>query len=561
MSGAFLPPVVVKLIADAREFNATTTSAINGVQRIGAAGDTAGKRLGYLGQKIATGIIAGGVAVGVASVKMAGDFESSMTKLVTGAGEAQSNIKMIHDGILSLGGQVGQTPKQLADGMYFIGSAGYHGAEGLKVLQAAAQGAAVGGADLITVADAVTTVMTNYGLSADQAAGATSGLVRSVSLGKTTLGEMSGALAKVLPLGAAVGISFGEMTGALATMTASGIKADMASEQLRAMISGLIAPSEEAKKVLQMIGMTSQDVADNLKNPKVGLAGTLDMLGYKLAKVLPGQTALQTEAFEKLTGGITGTGARLLLTGSHFKTFKDNIQSVTDATKNASGEVIGFDKAQQTLNFKLQALKSTGQGILINLGEALLPTAKALADWAMGAIAFFKKHPLISEIASDAAIGLFALSVAAKLKKGFQALAGLFNFGKLAAQIAAMRLNTTALIQNTAALLGKNASDLIPNSKKGLIGKTWDWVKNAGKWVIGAGAGALRTGGLKAGGTVAGGAVGAAGLKYLLDTFVKLPDLLKKLVNVPTAINPSSSLGNNSNSSTPRNIKLKVNIG
>lgn len=478
MSGAFLPPVIVKLIADAREFNATTTGAINGVQRIGAAGDTAGKKLGYLGQRIATGIIAGGVAVGVASVKMAGDFESAMTKLVTGAGEAESNIAMIRDGILSLGGQVGQTPAQLAEGMYFIGSAGYHGAEGLKVLQASAQGAAVGGAEMMTVANAVTTVMTNYGLSADQAAGATSGLVRTVSLGKTTLQDLSGALAKVLPLGSAVGISFGEMSGALATMTASGVTADMASEQLRAMISGLISPSHEAKQVLQMIGMTSQTVAENLKNPKVGLAGTLDLIGTQLAKTLPGQTALQTEAFEKLTGGITGTGARLLLTGTHFKTFKNNIQSVTDATKNASGEVIGFDKAQQTLNFKLQALKSQGQGILINLGTALLPTAKALADWATGAIAFFKEHPLISKIAKDSALTAFGLAIAAKIKAGVQGLANLFGFGKAAAQLAATGANTIALDANTAALLGKSVSDVVPKTTK--IGTVVNTVKTVG---------------------------------------------------------------------------------
>lgn len=503
MAGSFLPPVIVELIADAKKFNAGTTQAVGGLKKLEDAGASTSARLGHVGQKVASGIIAGGVALAAVSVKMATDFEGSMTRLVTGAGEAQTNIKMIHDGILEMGGQVGKTPKELADGMYYIGSAGFHGSEGLKVLKAAAEGAAVGGADMMVVADGLTTALTNYGLGADKATGVTSGLIRAVSLGKTTLPEFSGALGKVLPIAANMGVSLSEATAALSTMTASGMKADVAAESLRAMMTALISPTQEGAKVLAMIGLNGQKVSDMIRNPRVGLHGTLQTIGDLLGKKLPGQTALQEQAFQQLTGGITGTSSRLLITGQHFKTFVGNIDAVTTSINGAKGQVLGFNKTQETMQQKLAELKGAGSSILVGIGEALLPTAKNLADWALGAIAFFKKHPLISEIAKDSALTAFGLAIAAKIKKGVQGIANLFGFGKAAAQLAATTANTAALNANTLAQGG-----LIPKSPKKLITRIGQKVLPLATRVIGGGAG---TAGLVAGGAAA---IGALGLAY-----------------------------------------------
>src|SRR5258706_8908796 len=63
---------------------------------------------------LTTGAVAAGV--GVATLKMAGDFKGGVTTLVTGAGESQKNIGMISDGILAMGPAVGETTKQMTAG-------------------------------------------------------------------------------------------------------------------------------------------------------------------------------------------------------------------------------------------------------------------------------------------------------------------------------------------------------------------------------------------------------------------------------------------------------------
>src|SRR5665213_722123 len=145
-------------------------------QLTGAMAGPIAKAEGMFGGVAKAGLMAvGGLAVvgagiGVVAVKMAADFQTSVTQLATGAGESVKNLKLISDGILAMAGQVGQTPIDLAKGIYMIESAGYHGAAALDILKVAAEGAKVGNADLAVVTDAVTTSLNAYHLPASQAA-------------------------------------------------------------------------------------------------------------------------------------------------------------------------------------------------------------------------------------------------------------------------------------------------------------------------------------------------------------------------------------------------------
>src|SRR5579859_1936891 len=157
---------------------------------------------GVLGA-VAVGAAAAAVAtvgIGVAAVKAAGTFQQGMTLLVTSAGESQKNIQMVGDGIKQIAVDTGTSTEQLAKGMYFIESAGYRGADGLKVMAAAAQGAKTENADLDTVAKAVTTVMVDYHMSADKSASAMNGLIQTVRNGKTNLQDLASSMGAVLPI-------------------------------------------------------------------------------------------------------------------------------------------------------------------------------------------------------------------------------------------------------------------------------------------------------------------------------------------------------------------------
>ena len=341
-----------------------------------------GKINGVIGSIAKFGIALG--AIGVAAVatglylavRAAGDFQNKMTALKTGAGELQSNMALVSDGILKMAGDVGQSAGALADGMFMIESAGYHGAAGLAVLQAAAEGAKVGNADLATVADAVTTVLKDYHMKATQAADATNFLVSVVAQGKTHMQDLAGSLAMVLPFASALKVPLDQIGGAMATMTAKGIPAANAATYLRFTMAALANETPKGAKALKEIGLTADHVATTLTTK--GLLPALQLIQEHLAKKFPQGGAKMFAALANIVGGTRGLGAALQLTGLNLKDFIASTHNVAKAIKEGHGHVIGWADVQKDLNFQVQAGVAAFGAAGIKIGMKLVPALTQL---------------------------------------------------------------------------------------------------------------------------------------------------------------------------------------
>jgi Phage-related minor tail protein len=228
--------------------------------------------------------------IGVAaSVKMAGDFQQSMTRLVTSAGESEKNISLVSRGIIQLSVSTNTSAKNLAAGMYYVESAGFHGAAALAVLKSAAQGAQAEGADMVTVSDALTTALDDYGMTSVHAAVQQhyanvmmNEMITAVSRGKMTLQDFAGSLSTLLPVAHQAGLSFAQVAGAEATMTAQGMSARQASQDLRHVIMSLRNPTSVQSTEMGQLGINSTKLA--LAVGRVGLTGTLDELSRAILR-------------------------------------------------------------------------------------------------------------------------------------------------------------------------------------------------------------------------------------------------------------------------------------
>lgn len=238
-----------------------------------------------------------GVAFVAYGVKAAGDFQQKMNLLVTACGESKDKLKQVSDGILSLARQTGTSTNQLADGMYQVEKAGYRGADGLKVLKAASQGAREEGATLKDVTNAMTSVMASYHLKASDSVRVMNALKTAAGEGKMTMEEFSGALSTVIPIASANKISFAQVGGAIASLTQHGTSAKEATQELANTIRNLAAPNNVAVQEMQRFGLSSTDVSTKLGQR--GLTGTLNLLSQTvLSKMGPSGTALLS-AFNK----------------------------------------------------------------------------------------------------------------------------------------------------------------------------------------------------------------------------------------------------------------------
>ena len=317
------------------------------------------------------------VGIGVASTKMAADFESGITSLKTGAGEAQDNLKMVSDGVLKMAVDTGTSAKMLTDGMYMIESAGFHGADGLKVLQSAAEGAKVGNADLASVANGVTTALTDYALPASKATEVTNTLVATVAAGKTHMADLASAMSTILPTASSVGVGLTDVSAAMATMTGQGTDAASASTYLRQLLMALENPAKKGADALKSVGLSAQQVSDGMKK---SLPDTLAMITDAVGKKFPVGSAAYVGALAEISGGSRQMQGMLELTGTHLETFGGNVKSITDAVNKGGNAITGWSDVQGTFNFKMDKAKEVVETVGIKIGEKLLPTLGKLMD-------------------------------------------------------------------------------------------------------------------------------------------------------------------------------------
>jgi SLT domain-containing protein len=237
------------------------------------------------GVQLGTIAVAAGIgAIMVESVKMATEFEKSTTLLVTGAGESSKSIEQVRTDILKMARDTGTSTDQLSKGMFMVASAGFHAGEGIKVLSAAAQGAKIDGADLDTMANALTSGLNAYGLSADHATSFTNMMGETMRNGKMHMQDLAASLSSVLPIAAAAGIGFDQVGGAMATMTSKGMTAQNAAQNLASTIKNLSNPSQVAVKAMEAMGLSSVDLQQHLSER--GLTGTLMILHDAIIKKL-----------------------------------------------------------------------------------------------------------------------------------------------------------------------------------------------------------------------------------------------------------------------------------
>lgn len=214
------------------------------------------------------------------AIKTAADFQTSLVRLQTSAGETKRNLALVGKGIDQIAVSTGTTLEQLTSGMYRVESGGYHGADGLKILKAAAEGAKTEGADLTTVSDALTSAMRDYHAPASSAADITSKMVTAVGQGKMTFQEMASSLHSVLPLASAMHEPLSDILGMLASMTVHGESADQSTQNLAQALRKMQTPTVAMTNELAALGIRSSDLGDMLGTK--GLSGTLEMISEKI---------------------------------------------------------------------------------------------------------------------------------------------------------------------------------------------------------------------------------------------------------------------------------------
>jgi TP901 family phage tail tape measure protein len=352
----------VRLMAITADFSRGMKSASSKLTAFGTKAKQIGSQLKSIQLPLA---IAGGAAV-----KLAVDFDKSMTQIQSLVGIAGDEVEKMGERAKKMASDTGQSATAAADSLFFITSAGLRGEEAMQVLEASLKSAAIGLGEAKTVADLATSAMNAYGSEVLSATGATDVLGAAVREGKLEASTLAGAMGSVLPVASNMGVQFHEVGAAFAAMSRTGTDAAQASTQLNSIMMGIMKPSEDAKKALTELGLSSEGLRRQIKEK-----GLLSV--FMTLKDASDQNAA---AFERVFGNVRALKGIMDLTGAGFESTRKIFDSMADT---AGFTADAFDKTSQSASFQLTksmnevkvAFTETGAVIL----KELLPYFKQFA--------------------------------------------------------------------------------------------------------------------------------------------------------------------------------------
>lgn len=356
---------LAKLGSGARGFAGSTAADM---VRAGAALDRAGAKAQTAGRRMSLGVTLPIVAAGAASVKLAVDFDSSMSKIGSLVGVSEKQLAGYRTNVLAMSRELPQAPKELAEALFFITSAGVKGKGALEVLNASAKAAAAGLGETKTVADAATSAINAYGIKNLSASDATDVLVATVREGKMEPSELAGALGKVIPVASSMGVSFDQVGAAIAGMTRTGMNAREASTALRAMLAQILKPTAQTSDGLKAVGLSVKEVQESLRGK--GLLPTLQLLNDKFDG--------NANKAAKVFGNVRGLTGVLSLMGPNAA---KNATIFEKLAKAGGDTAAAFKRAEETdPTVRFGKMKSSIQASAITLGESLLPAVQQAAE-------------------------------------------------------------------------------------------------------------------------------------------------------------------------------------
>lgn len=315
---------------------------------------------------------------------------SNVATLLDGTAEqVDARIAKLGKGVIKVSNNTGKATSDLTDGLYQVISAMGDSKDSVANLQIAAKAATAGNATTTDSINLLSAVTKGYGDTSKKAVQKASDLAfQTVKLGQTSFPELAASIGKVTPLASALGMTQEELFGATATLTGvTGGTAEVMT-QMKAVLSGMMSPSEDMAKMLEKIGYSSGSMAME----SLGLNGTLEALG----KAVGGDT----QKLAKLFSSVEAQTAVLSLAGSQSKNFTDKTKQMYDSL-NATDTA--FERQTDNIDYQIQSIKNLGSNFLTSIGMEALPEVEKLAKEALPMIteSLDLIAPDVSEVATS----------------------------------------------------------------------------------------------------------------------------------------------------------------
>jgi TP901 family phage tail tape measure protein len=320
-----------------------------------------------------------GVIVGAFAIKQAVDYQAAMTKVGALTHASADEMAFMNGALLKLAPTIGAEPKKLADALYFVESAGYHGAQALDILKISGEAAATGLGKVEDVTALVVGAMNAYSSTGLTAKQATDGMVAAITAGHIPAGNLASAMGRVQGAMAGLHIPFNEVLANIATLSRTNMSTEQAATSLQSVATAMFrmnAPSKQISQGMQELGLNAQQVTDVLTHQ--GLHAALQLVKDAMDKTAASGGNVDA-AVLKLFPNVRALRDVLSTVGVQGQAYNDILNEINHSTDGLGRTQQAFNATTETSKFKLKELRSEAEVLGVKLGTWLIDQFGKLA--------------------------------------------------------------------------------------------------------------------------------------------------------------------------------------
>ena len=357
MAGGLNRNITVRLLADTSNFTAGMAKVSGESQKTATTMEAAGGK----SKLITTGIAAAGVAataLGVAAVRMAADFDASMSTVQANTGASADEMNQLRQAAIDAGADTIYSATESADAINELGKAGLSTSDILSgglsgaLNLAASDGMAVGDA-----AELMATTLKQFNLTGAESTQVADALAAGAGKAVGSAHDLGLALNQAGLVANSMGVSMQETTGTLAAFANAGMIGSDAGTSLKTMLQRLASPTDKAQTLMDELGINVYDANGKF----IGLAGAAGQLQNGLSGLSQQE---RIAALNTIFGADAVRAANVL--------YEQGAEGIDDWTKAVSQSGYAADlaaKKNDNLKGDLENLSGSFESLMISLGE------------------------------------------------------------------------------------------------------------------------------------------------------------------------------------------------
>jgi TP901 family phage tail tape measure protein len=411
---------IIKTEADLKNLKTAAADSNATLEKIAEVTEKVGNKSADLGNKMlpVTAAITGATA---ATGKMAMEFEDAMAKLSTITDTTEKPLGELQTEITDLSDQTGISATEIANNVYDAISAGQKTGDAVSFVSNATKLAKAGFTDSASSLDILTTAMNAYEMSADEVTKVSDLLIQTQNLGKTTVGQLSSSMGKVIPTAKANNVAIDQLCAGYSILTAKGIATAESTTYMNSMLNELGKGGTTADKVLrEKTGKSFSELSAEGKT--VG-----DVL-----QILKDYADETNVTFTDLWSSSEAGKAGLVLLGNGADDFNNRLEEMNNSTGATDAAFDKLDTNSNKIKISLNQLKNTATELGETVMEMAAPVIERLSEKVKAFSQWFKnlndtqKETIVKIGAVVAAIGP-ALIIFGKLSSGVSKAIGAFS--------------------------------------------------------------------------------------------------------------------------------------